>query len=191
SSSSSSSSSKSSATKAPSATPTPEPTEAPTEAPMIDFGPTEDLTPPTFGDPEPVELSPWYLADLEQAASTLGLTQFQHDVTGEWPNAWFNEVLLISGDATTQYFHITGEGYAVYGVSVGDDMDTAVETLTAAGLSKADSLIGASFQHYAGTDAPVNVKGFDSFINLIADASGKVSEISWSVYTGDWATESN
>jgi|GEM_PF-4463538 len=201
SSSSSSSSGSSSKSKSSTATPAPEITPVPTDeilnveaTPLTDAAAVETtnengeqvLDVPTFGAPEAVELSPWYLADLTSTASALALGDPVTDETAEFKNTYSNEVLRVAGDTTAQYFRVTGEGYSVYGVSVGDDMDTAVATLTAAGLARTDNILGASFQHYATADSPVNVQGFDSFINVIADVDNKVAEISWSVYTGDW-----
>ena len=198
--SSSSSSSKSSAT----ATPAPEPEVTPTPEPEISSGEivehvqpdggvegTEEV--PTFTEaPIPVELSLWYLENLEKTATDLSLSRYQLNENSDFRNQYSNEVLLIAGDTTTEHFRITGEGYAVYGVSVGMDMETAVTTLNNAGLFRTDnSILGESFQHLATTNSPVNVNGFDSFINLIGDASGKVSEISWSIYTGDWTTDTS
>ena len=209
--SSSSSSDSSSATRKPSATNTPAPEELPetetipnldvnfinsengaVEATPIPMDGTEATpTPevPSFeAQPAPIELSPWYLMNLEETATALKLGKFQQDDTSDFKNTYSNEVLLIGGDTKTEHFHIVGEGYSVYGASVGMSMEDAVTALTAAGLARTDNILGASFQHYAEANAPVNVNGFDSFINLIADASGKVTEISWSIYTGDWTT---
>ena len=204
---------KPSATKKPAATEVPEATPAPEEiienTPLVestegatvettgepaleaaatDSANTQPVIPPTFGAPQPVELSAWYLKGLADTAAALSLTNHRLEENTDFPETYSNETLLIGGDTITKHFRITGEGYAVYGVSVGLDMDTAIATLTAAGLARADNILGASFQHYADVDAPVNVNGFDSFINIIADASGKVSEISWSVYSGEWAS---
>lgn len=198
--SSSSSSSSSNSTPKPTATPVPEVAETPTAPPVIDDDElilsgseavdSEDAedTATSGADQaaQAVELSTWYLANLEEAATALRLGLYQHDESGDFVNTYSNEVLLIGGDTTVEHFHILGEGYSVYGASVGMDMDAAIQTLTDAGLARTDNILGASFQHYAEANAPVNINGFDSFINLIADASGKVSEISWSVYTGDW-----
>ena len=219
SSSSSSSSKKSTATKKPtttkkpSATPTPEPEE--TLDDVISFTDNaeineslataipDDVTAtsdaeaasaalvPDLNAPEAVELSTWYLRNLEEAATALHLGTYKKDESAEWPVSYSNESLLISGDTKTEHFRVTGEGYAIYGVSIGTDMDAAIATLTAAGLARTDNILGASFQHYATAESTVNVQGFDSFINIIADFDNKVSEISWSVYTGDWTNADN
>ena len=138
-----------------------------------------------------MELSDWYLKGLADTASALSLGNHRLEENNDFPETYSNEALLIGGDTITKHFRITGEGYAVYGVSIGMDMESAIAALTDAGLARKDNILGASFQHYADVDAPVNVNGFDSFINIIADASSKVSEISWSVYSGEWASEGN
>ena len=168
----------------------------PTELPALTESPA-DIALPALADqtaplptampaqavPEAVELSPWYLANLEEAAAALSLGNFKEDADSDTPLMYFNEVLLISGRKTVEHFRVTGEGYSIFGVSVGMDMDSAAAAMTAAGLARADNILGASFRHYAGPDAPANVMGFDSFINIVADAENKVAELSWSVYT--------
>lgn len=183
----------------PTRTPKPADTPEPTSTPEPILLPEITATPatPTFVEgptalptampaqaiPDAVELSPWYLKNLEEAATALALGNYQEDEASETPIMYSNELLLISGDKVVEHFRVTGEGYAIFGVSVGMDMDSAAAAMTAAGLARADNILGASFRHYAGPDAPANVMGFDSFINIVADAEGKVAELSWSVYT--------
>jgi len=188
-------------THTPKPTATPEPTPTPTPIPTPEASPLPDLSASSEEDifanvpaslptampaetvPEAVELSSWYLKNLEEAAAALELGTYQVDNTSETPVMYSNEVLLISGRDVVEHFRVTGEGYAIFGVTVGMDMESAAAAMTAAGLARTDNILGASFRHYAAPDAPVNVMGFDSFINIVADADGKVSELSWSVYT--------
>ena len=162
------------------AAPTVEPTEAPTATPVP--GPT--LIPTVEGDTGIVELSNYYLADLKETAKALGLDGYTEDNISELKNLYFNDALLAAGNDVAEHFRLTGEGYSIFGATVGMKVEDARAALTAAGLTPYDTPMDIYFEHPAGEGSPVDADGFDSGISVVGNADGIVTEISWSTYTG-------
>ena len=133
-----------------------------------------------------VEVSGYYHADLLSAAYALSLPEFRNEVNSEVPYQYFNDAVTLAGIQQVECISINGAGYAVYGVSVGTPVETAISLLSAAGLDMqgdaSDNCI--TFEHRAEDDSGfVDEYGHDSCIDLeIAD--GAVAEIDWSSYTG-------
>ena len=138
---------------------------------------------PTFGVPGMIELSTFYKTSLKGSAIALGLTNYRLDETSEVRNMYYNDVLLIAGEDRVEHFMVTGTGYTVYGAYVGMDMSAAQGVLTAAGLTQSSGTMGLYFEHPGEPVSADDLDGFDSGISVIADASGHVTEISWSTYT--------
>ena len=136
---------------------------------------------PTFGVPGMIELSTYYHAGLKGSAVALGLSDYKADEAGELQNMYYNDVLLIAGNDTLEHFRVTGTGYTLFGVYVGMDIEAARSLLSAAGLTQTAGTMGLYFEH--PTDDPTYESGYDSGLSVITDASGQVTEISWSTYT--------
>ena len=184
-----SSSSKAAVTPAPipEATPTPLPLVEATATPLP-AAPVQLLPDSTEAsdavDVQVVELSDYYLSNLDATAQTLGLTTKGEDNLSELKNFYKNDGLLIAGNDLLEHFLLTAPGYSLFGVYVGMDIETARGLLTGAGLTEYDNAIGAYFQHPASDKSLTSVGGFDSGINIMTDGDGKVTEISWNTYTG-------
>ena len=153
----------------------------PEAAPEVSPGPS---APPTFGPNDRIELSDFYLDSLSEAALALGLTNHGEDDLSELQNFYTNDALLIAGNDLLEHFLVTGPGYSIFGVYVGMEIDSARAVLAMAGLVQADSAAGVYYQHAAGEKSPTNVDGYDSGISIMTDAEGRVTEISWSTYSG-------
>lgn len=138
---------------------------------------------PTFGVPGMIELSTYYHTSLRGSAIALGLQGYKQDDLGELQNQYYNDVLLISGNDTTEHLLVSGTGYSVYGVYVGMDIASAQAILSAAGLVQSAGTMGLYFQHRGPAVSDEDQDGFDSGISALTDGSGRVTEISWSTYT--------
>lgn len=130
-----------------------------------------------------IELSGYYLCDLAETAQALNLAGPTLSESSEIMNHYANEAIEVAGNDMVEMIDITGEGYSLFGVCVGMSADEARAHFAAAGLAASDNLEDY-FQHPAGSNAFVNVDGFDSGIFIDVDADGRVCEISWSTYTG-------
>ena len=133
---------------------------------------------------EGTEVSDYYLANLMEAATALGLNGFRKDEHSEVPYQYYSDVLTIAGYDRVEYIGLSGEGYSVFGVTVGMEADRAAALMDDAGLDEADSADGYVFEHRGGEHSVyVDEAGHDSNIVLEID-EGKVVEIHWSSYTG-------
>ena len=133
---------------------------------------------------EGTEVSDYYLANLMEAATALGLNGFRKDEHSEVPYQYYNDVLTIAGYDRVEYIGLSGEGYSVFGVTVGMEADRAAALMDDAGLDEADSADGYVFERRGGENSVyVDGAGHDSNIVLEID-EGKVVEIHWSSYTG-------
>lgn len=130
-----------------------------------------------------VELSDYYQCDLAETAEALNLTLSTLNEPSELQNHYINEAIEVAGNGAVDMIEITGEGYSLFGVSVGMSADDARACFAAAGLAPSEGQENV-FQHPAGSNAPVSVKGFDSCLSFVLDADGRVCEINWSTYTG-------
>ena len=137
---------------------------------------------PTFGVPGMIELSTYYKTSLKGSAVALGLKDYMLDETSEVRNRYYNDVLLIAGEENVEHFRVTGAGYTIFGAYVGMDSASAQGVLAAAGLVQTAGTMGLYFEH-PGESPSTGLDGFDSGISVITDASGHVTEISWSSYT--------
>ena len=138
---------------------------------------------PTFGVPGMIELSTYYKTSLKGSAIALGLKDYKLDETSEVRNMYYNDVLLIAGEENVEHFRVTGTGYTIFGVYVGMDVGSAQGVLTAAGLVQTAGTMGLYFEHPSKDVSNPDLDGFDSGVSVITDASGHVTEISWSSYT--------
>lgn len=152
-----------------------------TPQPVIAAVPTLDgdaMTSPTIGVPGMIEMSAFCNTSLKGSAVSLGLPGFEQ---GGARNMYYSDVLLISGDESTNHILVTGSGYTVYGVYVGMDINSARAVLNAAGLVQTSGGMGLYFQH---PSALANPNGgemiYDASVSAVTDGSGKVTEISWS-----------
>ena len=137
---------------------------------------------PTFGVPGMIELSSYYHTSLKGSAISLGLQNYNQDADSALKNVYYNDVLLLAGNDSTEHFRVTGTGYTIFGVYVGMDIASAQAVLTAAGLTQSSGTMELYFQHPGPTVSP-DSEGFDSGISAVTDGSGRVTEISWSTYT--------
>ena len=134
---------------------------------------------PTFSVPGLIELAPYYHASLKSTAGALSLTGRRRDETGRLHNMYYNDVLLIGGNRTTEHMRLSGSGYSIFGVYVGMDLESARAVLNAAGLTQSTGTMGLYFEHPSSSKSKVNVNGYDSGLSVLTDGSGLVSEISW------------
>jgi len=155
-----------------------------TPQPVIATVPSLDgdaMVSPTYGVPGMIEMSAFCNASLKGSAISLGLPAFKQ---GSPRNMYYSDVLLISGNESTDHILVTGTGYTVYGVYVGMDIKSAQAVLTAAGLVQSPGGMGLYFQHPAAIAPSADGETvYDANINAVTDGSGKVTEISWSAMT--------
>ena len=137
-------------------------------------------------DPEGeyIEISGYYLQDLAQTASALGLGSFREVKNSEVPNQYYNESLFAAGYDHAECFGLTGAGYTMFGVAIGMDVETAKSLMAAAGLAVYQTAWGVTFEHPSSANSLYDADGFDSCINVTLDANGRVAELDWSSYTG-------
>ena len=158
--------------------------EAATEAPEAEPTQTPQAEPAASLPGQSVELSGYYLSNLVEAANEIGLISYRQ-VVSEAPYQYYDDALILAGNQQVENIVVYGEGYAVYGVSVGMDVNAARACLNAAGLDFAASMNGVTYEHPAGEGALYkDANGHDSCINLWVDANDIVTEIDWSTYTG-------
>lgn len=131
-----------------------------------------------------VELSGYYLDDLVEAVNDIGLISYRQ-VESEAPFQYYDDAVIVAGNRQVENIVVFGEGYSVYGVTVGMDAGAAKACLNAAGLDYQESLTGFTYEHKA-TEASLYTddNGHDSCINVWLDDNDAVSEIDWSTYTG-------
>ena len=122
-----------------------------------------------------IEVSGWYLDDLIEVADALGATDFM-EINSEIPNQYSNGSVVVAGDEIAEYFGIYGEGYSMFGVTVGMDIEEARQKLTEAGLTLYADSASVTFLHPADERSLVDVDGYDSNIligpHLPADSAG-------------------
>ena len=126
------------------------------------------------------DLANYYQEDLEKTAQELGLNQYKW-VPSEVPRRFSNEAAEIGGMTDVYYIGLFGEGFVLYGCSVGMDIETVRRKFGQAGLVTDD---GDTFEHPAPEDYEMDWLEYDSCIHVICDEDGKVKEFSWSTYTG-------
>lgn len=159
--------------------PLPEITAAPGPENWISFGGGDDSAQAS----DVVELSIYYMADLAKSADEIGLTSFR-EVVSEVPNQYYNDAMMIAGYQTVENIVIVGEGYSLFGVTVGMSEAEARACLDAAGLDFLSGMNGIVYEHKAHPNAGyVDENGHDSCVNLWLQ-DGVVGEIDWSTYTG-------
>lgn len=130
-----------------------------------------------------VELSGLFMQDLEESARQAGLTNFRV-VQSEVPYQYYNDAAILAGYSVVDFIEVCGAGYAVYGVTLGMDVEEAKALMTEAGLVKCkerDDVV--VFEHRANAYSYDIGLEFDSCINLWC-MDGVVVELDWSVYTG-------
>ena len=165
------------------AKPSQDPTAAPTQAPA----PAQEEEPasaPSDGLERSVEISGYYLSDLVETANGLGLFSYRQ-VESEAPYQYYNDSLIIAGKQLVENIVIYGEGYELYGVYVGMNINAARACLNAAGLDYKAAANGFTYEHRA-TEGSLfaDAAGHDSCINVWVDETDTVTEIDWSSYTG-------
>ena len=154
-----------------------------TPQPVITAVPSFDndtVSAPTFGVPGMIELSGFWKTSLKGSAISLGLPGFKQ---GAPRKMYYNDVLLIAGQDTTDHMLVIGTGYTIFGVYVGMDIKSAQAMLTAAGLVQSNGGMGLVFQHPTGIKTEDGADTFDASISAVTNGSGKVTEISWSAIT--------
>ena len=131
-----------------------------------------------------VELSGYYLNNLVEAANDIGLISYRQ-VESEAPFQYYDESVIIAGNQLVENIVVYGEGYEVYGVSVGMNVSAARACLNAAGLDYVESVNGVTYEHKASERSRfTDPNGHDSCINVWVDENDTVTEIDWSSYTG-------
>ena len=189
----------------PTPTPSPEPTEAlPVTLPALEAGwlfsntvsddqgeseaqpaqTPQAEAPAAPGPLQNVELSGYYRRNLVESANEIGLISYRQ-VESEVPFQYYDDALILAGSQQVDNIVVYGEGYTVYGVSVGMDANAARACLNAAGLDYLASENCITYEHRAGDGALfTDANGHDSCINLWVDADDIITEIDWSSYTG-------
>ena len=130
-----------------------------------------------------IDVSQYYLKDLEEAAEALALSNFE-EVASEAPNQYFDDSLTIGGYSIVEYFNLCGPGYTFFGAAPGMEIAQVKELLAEAGLvlydDDGDVVI---FEHRASEESLYDSDGFDSCINVWCQ-NGVVTQMDWSAYTG-------
>lgn len=126
-----------------------------------------------------VDLSDICFSYVSEAADHYGL---ELDMSGEASD----DALTIGGTSEfVEYIELTGEGYALYGVEIGDKIKTVENAMKRNGLYCASK--GGSVYTYKRPCQPYSMcvtdDGFDSYIEVVLDSSKCVESISWNAYT--------
>ena len=147
----------------------------------------EETVPVINYDPEVaadwVEVSDYYLCDLDESAAQLGLTDYE-EVNSEVPYQYSNDALTIASDQLIEYISLHGEGFKLFGAACGMPIAEAKDCLAEAGLVfYGEHNNTAVFEHPTDERSVIDSEGFDSCINL-EYCDGVVVRIDWSTYTG-------
>lgn len=129
-----------------------------------------------------IDAAPYYLAELEAAATELNLPNYQ-EVVSEAPYQYHNDSLLIGGFTVAELLEIYGPGYTFYGAAVGMDKEEAKKLFLEAGLSLLSDDWCMVFEHPSDENSLIDCDGFDSCINVYY-SNGIVTGMDWSAYTG-------
>ena len=125
------------------------------------------------------DLSDICFSYISEAADHYGL---EMDMGGEASN---DAVSMGGSDEFIEYIELTGEGFALYGIEVGDKLKSAESAMKKNGLYCA-SKSGGTYV-YKRPCQPysmcVNDEGFDSYIEIVLDDNKCVESISWNAYT--------
>ena len=125
------------------------------------------------------DLSDICFSYISEAADHYGL---ELDMSGEASD----DALTIGGaDEFVEYIQLSGEGYALYGVEIGDKLKTLENAMKKNGLYCASKSGGVyvykrPLQRYSMC---VNDEGFDSYVEVELDSNKCVESISWNAYT--------
>lgn len=116
---------------------------------------------------------------ISEAAEHYGL---EFDIAGE---ASDDSVLMGGSSDFIEYIELTGEGYALYGIEIGDKLKTVENSMKRNGLYCASKSSGRYVfkrpcQPYS---LCVNDEGFDSYVEVMLDKNKCVESISWYAYT--------
>ena len=94
-------------------------------------------------------------------------------------------VSMGGSDEFIEYIELTGEGYALYGIEIGDKLKTVESAMKKNGLYCASKSGGTYI--YKRPIQPYSMcacdEGFDSYIEVVLDDSKCVESISWNAYT--------
>ena len=125
------------------------------------------------------DLSDICFSFISEAADHYGL---EMEMSGE---ASDDAVTIGGASDFVEYIELTGEGYALYGIGVGDKLKTVENSMKKNGLYCASKSGGTyiykrPIQLYSMC---VNDEGFDSYIEVVFDDSKCVESISWNAYT--------
>lgn len=144
-------------------------------APAVDYDPVAAA--------DWVEVSEYYLCDLEESAEQLGLTNYE-EVSSEVPYQYSDDALTIASYQVIEYIGLHGAGYKLFGAACGMPVEEAMDCLTEAGLIfYCDNNDVVVFEHPTNERSVIDCEGFDSCINL-EYRDGVVVSIDWSTYTG-------
>ena len=125
------------------------------------------------------DLSDVFFCYIDQAAEHYGL---EMDMSGE---AYDDAVTMGGSDEFIEYIELTGEGYSIYGIEVGDKIKQVESAMKRNGLYCA-SKSGGTYVYKRPClcfSLFVNDEGFDSYIEIELDSSKCVESISWNAYT--------
>lgn len=97
---------------------------------------TSDLTKERLPDGGGSELTTYFLKSLEPVGEALGM----EDISAEEDlEEWSNGVIYISGHHYVEHINLTGEGYSIFGVKVGDKIKDARRKLDSKNLIQTES----------------------------------------------------
>ena len=126
-----------------------------------------------------VDLSDVCFSYTSEAADHYGL---ELDMGGE---ASDDAVSMGGSEEFIEYIELTGEGYALYGIEIGDKLKNVESAMKRNGLYCSSK--GGGVYRYERPCQPysmcVNDEGFDSYIEVELDSSKCVESISWNAYT--------
>lgn len=126
-----------------------------------------------------VDLSDICFSYTSEAAEHYGLDL---DMSGEASN---NSLRIGGTGEFVEYIELFGEGYALYGIEIGEKLKTVENAMKKNGLyctskSGGKYIYKRPIQPYSMC---VNDEGFDSYIEVVLDSSKCVESISWNAYT--------
>jgi len=129
--------------------------------------------------PGGMDLSNYYLRSMELAVEALYLEEAEEGQDGlATADNW---AMSVRGREYVEYITLQDGGYSVYGVEIGAPIREAAEVLEQAGLYCMQK--GVNEYQYAHLCSPdslsIDENGFDSFIQVVFDQEGSVTQILW------------
>lgn len=137
-------------------------------------------------DGETKEVTSFYLKSMSEAAELLGL---EENGDSEAYSAGYSDgTIFVSGNDYAERIELTGEGYTIYGIEIGDKIKDVQKKLKKANLAKgkADDMYEGAYVYHvvcSPDSLVINDKGFDGQMIIYVDSKYKVEMMILQAYT--------